>query len=62
MATAEAADRAFDILYLQHGAGGDESSWLGKPGTAGSDAKRILDHLMADGLVQADDRRDAFDS
>jgi enterochelin esterase-like enzyme len=45
-------DRVYDILYLQHGAGGDESSWLGEPGTAGSDAKRILDHLMADGLIR----------
>lgn len=45
-------NKPFDILYLQHGAGGDESSWLGEPHTSGSDAKRILDHLMADGLVR----------
>ncbi|MGN0072089.1 MAG: alpha/beta hydrolase [Atopobiaceae bacterium] len=42
----------YDILYLQHGAGGDESSWLGEPGSSGSDAKRICDHLMADGLIR----------
>lgn len=42
-------NKPFDILYLQHGAGGDESSWLGEPHTSGSDAKRILGHLMTDG-------------
>ncbi len=53
-------NKPFDILYLQHGAGGDESSWLGEPHTSGSDAKRDSGPSDDRRARAADHRRDAF--
>lgn len=43
----ENSDSEYPVLYLLHGAGGDEESWLGS-----GRAAEILDNLLAQGLIE----------
>ena len=40
----------YNVLYLMHGAGDNETAWLGTP-DAPSPFKHILDHMIADGRL-----------
>ena len=43
----DASDRSYPVLYLLHGAGGDERTWIDR-----QQANVILDNLIADGKVE----------
>lgn len=39
--------RYYPVLYLLHGAGGDENEWIGDGGV-----REMLDHLVTDGSIR----------
>jgi len=43
--------KKYDILYLQHGAGDDETRWFGKDGEPNG-AKHMIDHMIEDGIIE----------
>lgn len=45
------ASKSYNILYLMHGGGGDETTYLGSP-QAPNRLKNILDHMIADGVIE----------
>lgn len=45
------ASVSYDVLYLQHGGGGSEYSWFGRPSTGGTSLRHVFDNAIGAGDI-----------